>query len=68
MTNKHHDDTIDTNDTEETIVVKVQRMFPNCQKYTKCCVDSGTEEMMNRVDEETKKAVKEILEEARKKK
>jgi len=22
---------------EEEIVVRVQRMFPNCQKYEKCC-------------------------------
>lgn len=22
---------------ENHIIVKVQKMFPNCQKYTKCC-------------------------------
>ena len=30
--------------------VKVQQMFPNCQKYTKCCGDSGTEKMMEKFD------------------
>ena len=30
--------------------VKVQRMFPNCQKYTKCCSDSGTKEMLEKFD------------------
>ena len=31
------------------ITVKVQRMFPNCEKYKKCCTDSGMEEMMAKV-------------------
>ena len=30
--------------------VKVQQMFPNCQKYTKCCADIGTEKMMEKFD------------------
>ena len=29
--------------------VKVQRMFPNCGKYKKCCPDSGMEELMDKV-------------------
>jgi len=33
----------------DEIIVKVQRMFPNCQKYTKCCDESGMEEMMEKV-------------------
>jgi len=35
--------------TEDEITVKVQRMFPNCDKYKKCCVDSGLEETMKKV-------------------
>ena len=31
------------------ITVKVQRMFPNCEKYKSCCSDSGMEEMMAKV-------------------
>jgi hypothetical protein len=34
---------------EDEIVVKVQRMFPNCEKYKTCCSDSGMEEMMAKV-------------------
>jgi len=26
---------------EDEIVVPVQNMFPNCLKYSKCCVDDG---------------------------
>ena len=37
--------------TEEEIIVPIQRMFPNCEKYKKCCTDSGTEEMMKKVKE-----------------
>ena len=29
--------------------VKVQRVFPNCDKYKKCCPDSGMEELMDKV-------------------
>ena len=35
--------------TEDEITVKVQRMFPNCDKYKKCCIDSGLEETMKKV-------------------
>ncbi len=30
---------------EETMVVKVQRMFPNCQKYKKCCTDDDVKQV-----------------------
>ena len=35
--------------TKDEITVKVQHMFPNCQKYTKCCDESGMEEVMKKV-------------------
>jgi len=35
--------------TEDEITVKIQKMFPNCEKYKKCCVDSGMEETMEKV-------------------
>ena len=39
--------------------VKVQRMFPNCQKYKKCCKKvSNYEEMTQDMLEESKKNVK----------
>ncbi|HEC66481.1 hypothetical protein LCGC14_1620490 [marine sediment metagenome] len=28
--------------TEETMIVKVQQMFPNCGKYKKCCTELNT--------------------------
>jgi hypothetical protein len=34
---------------EKEIIVTVQRMFPNCEKYKKCCVESGYEETMKKV-------------------
>jgi len=34
---------------KDEIVVRVQRMFPNCQKYSKCCKESGYEETMKKV-------------------
>ena len=30
---------------EDEIIVKVQRMFPNCAKYKKCCKDVWTKKM-----------------------
>lgn len=27
--------------------VKVQRMFPNCEKYKKCCTDNNSEILKN---------------------
>ena len=29
----------------EERIVKVQRMFPNCQKYTKCCTDDDVKQV-----------------------
>ena len=53
--------------TEEEITVKVQRMFPNCQKYKKCCDESGTEEMMEKVKQITNydEMIADILESAK---
>ena len=34
---------------KDEIIVRVQRMFPNCEKYKKCCVESGYEETMKKV-------------------
>ena len=34
---------------KKEITVRVQRMFPNCDKYKKCCPDSGMEELMAKV-------------------
>ena len=46
--NKTHDD---------EIIVKVQSMFPNCQKYDPCCKESGTEEMMKKFDKMIEKPI-----------
>lgn len=35
--------------TKDEITVRVQKMFPNCEKYTKCCSDSDMEETMKKV-------------------
>ena len=32
---------------EDEIVVKVQRMFPNCAKYSKCCSESWDKKLEN---------------------
>ena len=50
--------------TEEEITVKAQRMFPNCEKYKKCCTDSGLEETMEKVKKITnyKEMIKDIEE------
>ena len=51
----------------DDIVVKVQRMFPNCQKYKKCCSDGGYEKMMMKANiEEINKHIKKMLEEIKK--
>tara|TARA_R110000824_G_scaffold112067_3_gene260985 strand:+ start:45 stop:263 length:219 start_codon:yes stop_codon:yes gene_type:complete len=53
--------------TEDEITVKVQRMFPNCDKYKKCCVDSGMEETMEKVKQIANydEMIKDILEKAK---
>ena len=37
---------------QDEIVVKVQRMFPNCAKYVKCCTDD--KEFWNKLDAKVK--------------
>ena len=54
---------------DDGITVRVQRMFPNCQKYKKCCVDSGLEETMKKVKQITNydEMIKDILESVKRK-
>ena len=53
---------------KEEITVKVQRMFPNCEKYKPCCSDSGVEEMMRKAKRENiNPIIKDILEKAKEK-
>jgi hypothetical protein len=42
---------------DDEIIVKVQSMFPNCQKYDPCCKESGTEEMMKKFDKMIEKPI-----------
>jgi len=53
--------------TEDEITVKIQKMFPNCEKYKKCCVDSGMEETMEKVKQISNydEMIKDILEKAK---
>lgn len=45
----------------DEIIVKIQRMFPNCEKYKKCCTDSKMEELMSRAsDIDIKKILNDI--------
>ena len=40
MTTKDQESNYKTHDLPlDEIIVPVQRMFPNCRKYTKCCTD-----------------------------
>ena len=52
---------------KDEITVKVQRMFPNCEKYNKCCTDSGYEELMDKVKKVSnyEEMIEDILEEAK---
>jgi len=52
---------------EETITVKVQNMFPNCQKYEPCCKESDYEETMKKVKKikNYDEMIKNILEDAK---
>jgi hypothetical protein len=53
---------------KEEITVKVQRMFPNCEKYKPCCSDLGMEEMMRKAKRENiNPIIKDILEKSKKK-
>ena len=49
--------------TEDEITVRVQKMFPNCEKYKKCCSDSGMEKTMEKVKKITnyEEMIKDIL-------
>ena len=55
---------------DEEITVRVQSMFPNCQKYEPCCKDSGLEETMKKVKKITNydEMIADILESAKEKK
>ena len=55
---------------EKEIIVKVQRMFPNCQKYKKCCVESGYEETMKKAKKihNYEEMLEDMLESAKEKK
>ena len=52
------------------ITVKVQSMFPNCQKYEPCCKESGYEETMKKVKKihNFKEMIDDMLETAKEKK
>ena len=51
---------------EDEIIVKVQSMFPNCQKYDPCCTESGTEKMMKKFDKMNEKPIERISHKANK--
>ena len=51
---------------DDEITVKVQRMFPNCQKYEPCCKESGTEEMMEKFNKMIEKPIERISHKANK--
>ena len=55
---------------DEEITVKVQSMFPNCQKYEPCCKDSGYEETVKKLKKipNHKEIIDDILESAKEKK
>ena len=57
-------------DEEEGITVKVQSMFPNCQKYEPCCKESGYEETVKKAKKihNHKEIIDDILESAKEKK
>jgi len=35
---------------KDEIIVKVQRMFPNCQKYTKCCDEAWDKKLEHHIN------------------
>ena len=53
---------------KDEIIVPVQRMFPNCEKYKKCCSDSGMEELMDKVKkiQNFGEMIQDMLEESKK--
>ena len=58
------------NKKDEEITVRVQSMFPNCQKYEPCCKDSGYDETVKKLKKipNHKEIIDDILESAKKKK
>jgi len=54
---------------EEVKIVRVQRMFPNCEKYNKCCKESGYEETMKKVKKihNMKEMIEDMLESVKEK-
>ena len=55
-----------SNTSDDEIIVPVQTMFPNCQKYDPCCSKSGTEEMMKKFDKMVEKPIENISHKANK--
>jgi len=55
---------------EEVKIVRVQRMFPNCEKYNKCCKESGYEETVKKAKNihNFKEMIDDMLESAKEKK
>ena len=51
---------------DDEIIVPVQSMFPNCQKYDPCCTESGTEKMMKKFDKMNEKPIERISHKANK--
>jgi hypothetical protein len=51
---------------DDEIIVPVQTMFPNCQKYDPCCTESGTEKMMKRFNKMIEKPIERISHKANK--
>ena len=54
---------------EEVKIVRVQRMFPNCEKYNKCCKESVYEETMKKVKKihNMKEMIEDMLESVKEK-
>ena len=58
------------NKKDEEITVRVQSMFPNCQKYEPCCKDSGYDETVKKLKKipNHKEIIDDILESVKEKK
>jgi len=55
---------------DDEIIVKVQSMFPNCQKYEPCCKESGYEETVKKAKKihNFKEMIDDMLESVKEKK
>ena len=51
---------------DDEIIVPVQSMFPNCQKYEPCCKESGTAKMMKKFNKMIEKPIERISHKANK--